>query len=406
MKPFWLSLLAKPKGKCSCDNTHTLYRVLYSGGTVDSVVEQVEENGHLTDIHYPDGGPWGGTLVDRAFKQFLRDVFGEVSFEKFSKEYKADELFLYRNFEIKKQNIEPTASKIRLKLPTRLVDCVGGERALQRRIEQSEYRDEVKLNADKLTVDNRVFVRMFSESKEKLLELIRELFQEDEVSGIEIIILVGGFACSQVIKEAVKTEFSNKHVIVPDGANLAMLKGAVLYGRLSLSLISQSDTDAAVITARHMRYTYGISTAVPFDDQKHPQEYKRIFNGIPKCDNIFRVFFKVGQRVMPGQTTETCEFNPTANCIEVYKTRSKAPEYVLDEGKLNSRYTNTTRVTHLYNKINGLHQGITIRWSITVSIADKNGAQEICTCNVLLLLLLCVCVCVRVRACICYFFKL
>ena len=308
---------------------------LFLGGTVDCVVEQVEENGQLTDIHYPDGGPWGGTLVDTAFKKFLEEVFGDTSVENFSNKHKSDELFIYRNFEIKKRNINPNnPEKIRLRVAKSLVDCAGQKDAVQRRIKQSKYQKDVEVKADKLIVDSRVFVNMFSESKGNLIEFIRDLFQEDEIRGIDIILLVGGFACSPLIVDAVKNSFSDKHIIVPNDANLAVLKGAVLYGRLSLSSISQTDSVSAVISARHMRYTYGISTAVPFDDQIHSQAHKRVYMGsIPKCENVFHVFFKAGQRVVPGKASETCVFNPTSSHIEVYRTRSKEPKYINDEGK-------------------------------------------------------------------------
>ena len=310
---------------------------LFSGGTVDCVVEQVEENGHLTDIHCPDGGPWGGTLVDTAFKHFLDEVFGETSVENFSNKYKSDELFIYSNFEIKKRNITTTSSeRIRLRIPSRLAECSGGNAGVQHRIKQSKYQNDVEVLADKLIVDSKIFVHMFSESKRKLIEFIHSLFKEDEISGIDLIILVGGFACSPLIVDAVKNSFSDKHVIVPNDANLAVLKGAVLYGRLSLNSISQTDSVSAIISARHMRYTYGISTAVPFDDQKHSQAHKIEYEGrIPECENVFHVFFKAGQRVVPGKASETCVFNLTrlSNEIEVYRTRSKDPKYINDEGK-------------------------------------------------------------------------
>ena len=266
----------------------------YSGGTVDSVVELVEENGQLTDIHYPDGGPWGGTLVDEAFKQFLVDIFGNSSVENFSNTYKADELFIYRNFEIKKRNIKPnTSQKSVFRITQSLVECAGGQQAVQHRLQQSKFKDDVELKkGSKLMVDDKVFITMFSESKVKLIKFIHGLFQEDEISQIDIILLVGGFACSPVIVDAVKSSFKEKQIIVPNEANLAILKGAVLYGRQSLKLLTPLDRTPAVINARHMRYTYGISTVVPFDDQKHSQTHKRIHFGVPKCDNVFHVFFQ------------------------------------------------------------------------------------------------------------------
>ena len=265
--------------------------------------------------------------------------------EKFSNENKTDELFVNGNFEIKKRNIsKATSGDIRIRITKSLVDCADGRQAVQRRIDQSEYNGKVDVKPDKLIMDSQVFVNLSSESKEKLIGFVRELFEEDEINGINMFLLVGGFASCSLIVDAVKEAFTNKIIIVPTDANLAILKGAVLYGRQTLSLNSQGGKDSAVISARRLRHTYGISTLVPFDAQIHPMAYRRLSSWRrPRCDNIFHVFFKAGQRVVPGQTSETCAFNPTANCIEVYRTRSRDPRYVLDEGVVLHYEFNDTR---------------------------------------------------------------
>ena len=265
--------------------------------------------------------------------------------EKFSNKYKTDELFVNGNFEIKKRNInQNTTGDIRIRITRSLVDCADGRQAVQRRIDQSKYNGRVDVIPDKLIMDSEVFVNLFSESKEKLIGFVRDLFEEDEVNGINIVLLVGGFSSCSLIVDAVREAFTNKRIIVPTDASLAILKGAVLYGRQTLSLNSQGGKDSAVISARRLRHTYGISTLVPFDAQIHSMAYMRLSpQGLPQCDNIFHVFFKAGQRVVPGQTSETCAFNPTANCIEVYRTRSRDPRYVLDEGVVLHYVFNDTR---------------------------------------------------------------
>lgn len=301
----------------------------YIGGTVDITVEKVEGNGTLSEIHHPNGGPWGGTRVDNAFKEFLIDIFGQDAIKKFSKDYKSDILYLYRNFEtLKRKTDRATIQKRILRIPSGLITCATDASALRTKIENSPFHGKVELKPtkDKLSIDGDVLQDMFNFSSTNIVQHVRQLFTDDKIQGINTIILVGGFAESALITNDIRAAFPDKTIIVPQECSLAVLKGAVLYGHNPKS-----------ITSRKMPYTFGISTAVPFDNRCHPPHKKTIdCNGVEKCEDVFKVFFEIDKTVIPNETTAVHSFNcsnysSTAN-VEIYRTKDKHPIFVSDRG--------------------------------------------------------------------------
>lgn len=296
----------------------------------------MEENGTLSEVHQPTGGPWGGSLVDQAFHEFLINIFGKSAIQNFSENYKSDELYLLRNFESVKRKIDRGSVQPRiLRIPASLVTCAKNASAVKRKIEQSLYNGKVELKStkDKLAVNGGLLEGMFNISSENIVRHVKELFTKKEMQGINTLILVGGFSESALIAKDMRAVFPNKEIIIPQDSSLAVLKGAVLYGH-----------NPQCITSRRMPYTYGISTAVPFDKQIHPEDKKVIYNGAEKCEDIFQVFFEVGQRVTPGKTKVVRNFHTSVRSssvaiVEIYRTRNRHPDFVSDAGTFFSSFT-------------------------------------------------------------------
>ena len=57
-----------------------------------------------------NGGDWGGVKVDQAFDEFLLDIVGMETMDRFRNEDKADYLNLCREFEVKKRGIRPDST--------------------------------------------------------------------------------------------------------------------------------------------------------------------------------------------------------------------------------------------------------------------------------------------------------
>ncbi|KAH3788771.1 hypothetical protein DPMN_166919 [Dreissena polymorpha] len=73
--------------------------------------------------------------------------------------------------------------------------------------------------------------------------------------------MVGGYSESPLLAETMREKFPRLTIIVPTDAGLAVLKGAIIFGHLPTS-----------ISERVSKYTYGVSSCVPFDKDKHPIE--------------------------------------------------------------------------------------------------------------------------------------
>jgi hypothetical protein len=78
-------------------------------------------------------------------------------------------------------------------------------------------------------------------------------------------------------------------VIVPEDAELAVLKGAVLFGH-----------KPDYIAARIARYTYGVDTRRDFNPDIDESSRCTVVDGKKKCENIFKLYIKTGSVVEVG----------------------------------------------------------------------------------------------------------
>ena len=104
-----------------------------------------------------------------------------------------------------------------------------------------------------------------------------------------MIVLVGGFSGCKIIQDNIKSFFPNYRVIVPEDAELAVLKGAVLFGH-----------KPDYIVARIARYTYGVETDADFNPDIHEPGRCVVVNGKKECSNIFYTYIKTGSVVELG----------------------------------------------------------------------------------------------------------
>ncbi|KAK3588035.1 hypothetical protein CHS0354_012081 [Potamilus streckersoni] len=295
------------------------------GGTADITIHEVEESGNLIELSPPSGGPWGGTKVDAAFDDLLENIYGEHVVSSFTQERKVDELDLKREFELKKRKFA-AKDKIRFRVLSTLTKTLKKTgRTLEQNLSGTIYEGQVIKKNDKVTIPGTLMSELFEDVKKNIIQHMQEvLMQHPEVN---IILMVGGFSDSDVIMTAVKETFLHKTVIIPPEASLAVVKGAVMYGH-----------DTSVIISRSMPFTYGISVAVPFDVNKHPESKKVYKGGYYKCEDNFKVFIRVGDTVIPGKTMvqHVCNASTESSAnVEIYRTKSKYPIYTDEPGCAN-----------------------------------------------------------------------
>ncbi|WAR01577.1 HS12A-like protein [Mya arenaria] len=102
--------------------TKYLYQILV-GRRQKTYLSKVIDDGHLKEL-VASGGAWGGTMVDKAFEDFIIKLFGIKSYEEFKKNHVEDLVDLQREFELKKRSISVSKEgKETLRLPVTLKKC-------------------------------------------------------------------------------------------------------------------------------------------------------------------------------------------------------------------------------------------------------------------------------------------
>ncbi|XP_060585439.1 heat shock 70 kDa protein 12B-like [Ruditapes philippinarum] len=263
------------------------------GGTVDITVHEVLHGGKLKELYKASGGHWGGTRVDEAFLDFLVDLVGSGVMLKFKERYTEDYLELLREFEGKKRSILSSSDeKVRLKIPYTFIQLIEElkRKSLQKVIDDSIYSKQLKLKTDKLGMEASLAKSFFDISIIKTVEHVKKLLKEPVTDGVDAIIMVGGFSESNMLHEAVKSNFPELGVIVPNDAGLAVLKGAVIFGH-----------SPSTISERVSKYTYGVAVVDEFDPDIHPIEKEIIIEGRTYCSDVFSVHVRAGQTLIVGE---------------------------------------------------------------------------------------------------------
>lgn len=308
------------------------YMVLdLGGGTVDVTVHQVTGEDTLREIYRASGGAWGGTKVDEAFQNLLKNVINEDCFKTFCQENRPDLLDLEREFELRKRTVvdsaaKPVVLKVPVALPSTYEDLTGKSR--DDAIKESVHDGKIKFKRDKMHIDADLFCKCFSECTESIKTHVKTILQKPEIEGhLDAIIMVGGFSESGIIVKSVRDAFPDMRVIVPQDAGLAVVKGAVLYGHCPTA-----------ISSRLCKLSYGVAVRAVFKPDIHPENQKSEVDGKFYCNNVFGKFVAAGDEAKIGEPVKR-HFgitSPNAPVIlDIYASSKKNPVMVTEEGCFN-----------------------------------------------------------------------
>ena len=176
-----------------------------------------------------------------------------------------------------------------------------------------------------MRIDTILIIDMFKQASERIIELISDVLKKMKASNLKMIILVGGFSGCKIMQDNIKSFFPNYHVIVPEDAELAVLKGAVLFGH-----------KPDYIAARIARYTYGVDTRRDFNPDIDEPSRCIVIDGKKKCENIFKRYIKTGSVVELGAkiTGRYETINPFQSEISfpIFQSTIECPHYIDVEG--------------------------------------------------------------------------
>ena len=339
-------------------------------------MHEVQENGTLKELHKANGGNWGGTKVDSFFRSLLASIVGNDVIEAFTTDHKYDYLELLRDFEIKKRTIHPhLAEKVTFKVPINLLETFRevnpGKNIKAVVTSNARFKNQLTWTGDKIRMEASLTKTLFDESCKKIIDHMHQLFRHPNVKDVSSILLVGGFAESPMLQEAVREAFRNKKVIVPQDAGLAVLKGAVLYGHQPMT-----------ISARVCKYTYGVDIDVEFNKDIHPQSKKVLTDIGERCSDYFDVHVSVGQSIKVGVPQVKRKYtvgnaNQTRIVFPIYTSNERKPTYTTDVGctclgKLTIELPDTSKGTDRGAFVHMTFSGT----EITVTAVDKDDTTK------------------------------
>ncbi|XP_048746807.2 heat shock 70 kDa protein 12A-like [Ostrea edulis] len=324
------------------------------GGTVDVTAYEVKDSNSLREIHCASGNDVGGTNVDRLFFDLIQDIFGKKAVKCFKDKSPSDYLELLRSFETKKRGIEqenPDEEKAETITFSNLSDlfkeCSNAnqynDKAVTSRIQEMGLKKKIKsFSRAKLRFDaNYLIEAVFKGPISAIVSHLQNLYQNEKVAEIDIILLVGGFSECPLLRKAIRAQFPNRNVINPREGSIAVMKGAVLFGHspenmirkyIQLGQVLPSNETQGII--RKSKAYYGVATDVPFIEDEHSQIHKFIREGGEvMCTDIFDCLIEKNQELRIDTVIEKtfCSSNCYEANVEIYRSDKKT-RYCSDEG--------------------------------------------------------------------------
>ncbi|XP_077095495.1 heat shock 70 kDa protein 12A isoform X3 [Siphateles boraxobius] len=300
------------------------------GGTVDLTVHQIRlPEGHLKELYKASGGPHGSIGIDYEFEKLLCKIFGQDFIDQFKIKRPAAWVDLMIAFESRKRAAAPDRSNpLNINLPFSFIDYYKKFRghSVEHALRKSNV-DFVKWSSQgMLRMSPDAMNALFKPTIDHIIQHLTELFDRPEVTDIKFLFLVGGFAESPLLQQAVQNMLQGRsRIIIPHDVGLTILKGAVLFG-----------LDPSIIKVRRSPLTYGVGVLNRFVEGKHPPEKMLVKDGMRWCTDVFDTFISADQSVALGETVKR-SYTPAKPSqqvivIHVYCSEKESAIFISDPG--------------------------------------------------------------------------
>ncbi|CAC5399854.1 unnamed protein product [Mytilus coruscus] len=210
------------------------YIILNSGGaTTDITVYEVTGPKMLKEIHQTCVCHFGGNTVTTEFVKFLTTLLGGPTVKEMHDKHPFEYFELMSSFEHKKTFFDvhkDSMVTIRLPFAWKEVFEANTDETIEKALLSSPYNRTVYINRDRLRISNELFRKFFDYSINNVLRVLDELFRKPAIINITALLAVGTDFELSVLINAIEQKCPNLTVIGPKDPDLAVLKGAVLYG--------------------------------------------------------------------------------------------------------------------------------------------------------------------------------
>ncbi|XP_053389929.1 heat shock 70 kDa protein 12B-like isoform X2 [Mercenaria mercenaria] len=307
-------------------------------GTVDITTMTIMKNGKIKQIYESDGGPAGGENVDRKFINLVAKLFGENTWREFAKESSSKYAQFRDSVESAKKDLKPAENvgeidDIFLYVPEEILrafaqeqeetDLTSSLRKAGQKHKQRAYKG-VGIEDGQLCFKADVLRQLMNESVEEILKFISKVISSEQrkMKDIHAVILIGGFALSNFLYNAIKKEIKSVTILRPWSCDKAVLRGAVLFGH-----------NESILSVRKVRLTYGIKSFKPFKSGD-PSKRKVLIDGEAYVKDCFSKHVTRGQDVHIDEWTPPREYKPHCNSesktktIYLYASNAHSPRYV------------------------------------------------------------------------------
>ncbi|KAM9342628.1 heat shock 70 kDa protein 12A-like [Pholidichthys leucotaenia] len=287
------------------------------GGTIDITVHEVLDGGRLKELHKASGNDLGGQTVDRKFKEFLREIFCNGVWEEYETQYPSEAQKLMYEFTYYKQ----VDDEVQITCSYKLGMLAQNKKDIQ---EFFEMVSGALWDDGSITISKDRLRSFFDDSMKGVTECLTKILMKD--LNIDYILLVGGFAESQIVRQHVNDQFGGEcKVLYPYRPQEVILRGAIMYGR-----------EPGLVISRKCAFTYGFSALQRFDRFTHKEE-KKVRTPVGElCSDLFVKLVEEGEDIECNETRKHILFpadqsSPAAD-FKFYRSESKNPVYVDDFG--------------------------------------------------------------------------
>lgn len=300
---------------------------LLTGGTADITLHQVQDGGNIKELQKACGGAWGGVNVDTAFLEFLEKIFGGDVVRSFKEMHLFDFLELEREFEMVKRKVKiDDSTKVTIRIPPSFLELFRTihDCDVKEALETTSYRRRVTILGDKLRMESGILREMFGSIADDIIRQVNCLLTNKRNFEVKHIVMVGGLSESEFIQKSVQNAFPAINVMIPEDPELAVMKGAVLFGY-----------NPSIISARVARFTYGTSSYVPFIEGRFPENKKILMDGRELCEDYFVKYVRVGDIlpintvIGPKRYTPVRKKQKCAN-VQIFASTETEPNFVTD----------------------------------------------------------------------------
>ncbi|KAK2544204.1 heat shock protein 12A-like protein [Columba livia] len=249
------------------------------------------------ELHKATGGGWGGNRVDENFTHFLKEIFDDGVWDEYVKNHPTELQHMLYSFSLQKCSASREAVYIHCYYNlTRVANSKKDISHFFKNAKGAVWCDGM------IMITYEKMKSFFDYSIKNIICALREILDKPEIAKVKYILLVGGFASSVILRDAISQAFGEKyHIFCPLEVQVAVAKGAVLFG-----------VNPDIVASRVSAWTYGLAVTQEFDATIHDFRKKRVSkaDGYTYSVDIFKKLVGIGDTVNINEVAHYY-FHPT-----------------------------------------------------------------------------------------------